>query len=81
MIADKARLKVAPWDGYLKYYNLGEKVGGRGRPGTPCPAPRLLVALPWGRLLHMTASASSPGKVDAAQTPAPPLRFPTLLLS
>jgi glycerol-3-phosphate O-acyltransferase 3/4 len=25
MIADKARLKVAPWDGYLKYYNLGER--------------------------------------------------------
>lgn len=24
--ADKARLRVAPWDGYLKYYNLGEKV-------------------------------------------------------
>lgn len=27
LIAGKARLKVAPWDGYLKYYNLGEKVG------------------------------------------------------
>ncbi len=26
LIADRARLKVAPWDGYLKYYNLGEKV-------------------------------------------------------
>ncbi|KAI7837992.1 hypothetical protein COHA_008174 [Chlorella ohadii] len=25
MIADKARLRVAPWDGYLKYYNLGDK--------------------------------------------------------
>jgi glycerol-3-phosphate O-acyltransferase 3/4 len=25
LIADKARLRVAPWDGYLKYYNLGEK--------------------------------------------------------
>jgi glycerol-3-phosphate O-acyltransferase 3/4 len=25
MIADRARLKIAPWDGYLKYYNLGEK--------------------------------------------------------
>lgn len=25
MIADKARLRIAPWDGYLKYYNLGEK--------------------------------------------------------
>lgn len=24
--ADKARLRVAPWDGYLKYYNLGDKV-------------------------------------------------------
>lgn len=34
LIADRARLKVAPWDGYLKYYNLGEKVrcaaGGAG---------------------------------------------------
>lgn len=26
MIARKANLKVAPWDGYLKYYNLGKKV-------------------------------------------------------
>lgn len=25
LIASKAGLKVAPWDGYLKYYNLGEK--------------------------------------------------------
>lgn len=25
MIAERGRLKVAPWDGYLKYYNLGEK--------------------------------------------------------
>lgn len=25
LIAQKARLKVAPWDGYLKYYNLAEK--------------------------------------------------------
>lgn len=25
LIAEKARLKVAPWDGYLKYYNLAEK--------------------------------------------------------
>lgn len=26
MIAKKAQLTVVPWDGYLKYYNLGEKV-------------------------------------------------------
>lgn len=26
MIAKKANLKIAPWDGYLKYYNLGKKV-------------------------------------------------------
>jgi len=26
LIATKANLKVAPWDGYLKYYNLGKKV-------------------------------------------------------
>ena len=25
MIADKAGLKIAPWDGCLKYYNLAEK--------------------------------------------------------
>jgi len=25
LIATKANLKVAPWDGYLKYYNLGKK--------------------------------------------------------
>lgn len=27
MIAKKAHLKIAPWDGYLKYYNLADKVG------------------------------------------------------
>jgi glycerol-3-phosphate O-acyltransferase 3/4 len=25
MIADRANLRIAPWDGYLKYYNLGDK--------------------------------------------------------
>lgn len=28
MIADKAGLKIVPWDGYLKYYNLGQKNPG-----------------------------------------------------
>jgi hypothetical protein len=27
LATEKGRLKVAPWDGYLKYYNLAEKVG------------------------------------------------------
>ena len=27
MIAGRAKLHIAPWDGYLKYYNLGDKVG------------------------------------------------------
>ena len=26
MIATRAKLKVAPWDGYLKYYNLASRV-------------------------------------------------------
>lgn len=26
LIAQRAKLHVAPWDGYLKYYNLGDKV-------------------------------------------------------
>ena len=26
IIAARAKLTVAPWDGYLKYYNLGAKV-------------------------------------------------------
>lgn len=26
MIAERAKLTVAPWDGYLKYYTLGVKV-------------------------------------------------------
>lgn len=40
----QAKLRVVPWDGYLKYYNLGEKhpgliekrrkVGGRGAGGS-----------------------------------------------
>ena len=25
-IAARAKLTIAPWDGYLKYYNLGTKV-------------------------------------------------------
>ncbi|KAK9803255.1 hypothetical protein WJX72_000102 [[Myrmecia] bisecta] len=25
LIAERAKLKIAPWDGYLKYYNLGDK--------------------------------------------------------
>lgn len=25
-IAQRANLRIAPWDGYLKYYNLGVKV-------------------------------------------------------
>lgn len=28
LIAHKAKLIIAPWDGYLKYYNLGKKVRG-----------------------------------------------------
>lgn len=27
LIAGRAKLHIAPWDGYLKYYNLGDKVG------------------------------------------------------
>jgi glycerol-3-phosphate O-acyltransferase 3/4 len=26
MIAEVANLQIVPWDGYLKYYNLAEKV-------------------------------------------------------
>lgn len=26
LIASRAKLHIAPWDGYLKYYNLGDKV-------------------------------------------------------
>lgn len=26
MIADVAQLRIVPWDGYLKYYNLADKV-------------------------------------------------------
>lgn len=26
MIAEVAQLRIVPWDGYLKYYNLNEKV-------------------------------------------------------
>jgi glycerol-3-phosphate O-acyltransferase 3/4 len=26
LIAERANLTVAPWDGYLKYYQLGDKV-------------------------------------------------------
>jgi hypothetical protein len=28
MIAKYANLRIVPWDGYLKYYNLGEKNPG-----------------------------------------------------
>lgn len=26
LIAERAKLQIAPWDGYLKYYTLGVKV-------------------------------------------------------
>ena len=32
LIAAKANLKVAPWDGYLKYYNLGKKASSEALP-------------------------------------------------
>lgn len=32
LIAAKAKLKVAPWDGYLKYYNLGKKASSEASP-------------------------------------------------
>ena len=28
LIAERAKLQIAPWDGYLKYYTLGIKVTG-----------------------------------------------------
>lgn len=30
LIAERARLTIAPWDGYLKYYQLGDKVSSSG---------------------------------------------------
>lgn len=33
LIAERAKLQIAPWDGYLKYYTLGVKVRGH----TGCP--------------------------------------------
>ena len=29
LIAERAKLQIAPWDGYLKYYTLGVKVSPR----------------------------------------------------
>ena len=31
LIAERAKLQIAPWDGYLKYYTLGIKVPGPSR--------------------------------------------------
>jgi len=31
LIAQRANLHIAPWDGYLKYYNLGDKVSCSAR--------------------------------------------------
>ena len=36
MIASRAKLKIAPWDGYLKYYNLASRVSAIHRP-LSCP--------------------------------------------
>jgi hypothetical protein len=47
--AEKGRLKVAPWDGYLKYYNLGEKVSGQP----------LLCRRRWGRSPLGTAASAA----------------------
>ena len=30
LIAERAKLQIAPWDGYLKYYTLGVKVSTSG---------------------------------------------------
>lgn len=47
LIAERAKLQIAPWDGYLKYYTLGVKVSlwVAGRPAcssaqrtTSCPS-------------------------------------------
>ena len=39
MIAQRAKLTIAPWDGYLKYYNLGVKVEAQ--------EPQHLACKPW----------------------------------
>ena len=40
LIAERAKLQIAPWDGYLKYYTLGIKVTG--------PSHTLAFSLRWG---------------------------------
>ena len=33
LIAKQAQLRIVPWDGYLKYYNLGQKVSSLSHGG------------------------------------------------
>ena len=41
MIARQAQLCIVPWDGYLKYYNLGKKAGPLHRAGRWAKSVRL----------------------------------------
>ena len=52
MIAARAKLTVAPWDGYLKYYNLGAKVGAS--PWTDNRHKGCLNGRLWGRMVSYT---------------------------
>eukprot|EP00878_Enallax_costatus_P003017 GHUV01003215.1.p1 GENE.GHUV01003215.1~~GHUV01003215.1.p1 ORF type:complete len:425 (+),score=75.67 GHUV01003215.1:346-1620(+) len=63
MIAKHAKLRVVPWDGYLKYYNLGEKHPQLIEKRRKVFADQLQTFLPPGGLLdgNTVESPASPG--------------------
>eukprot|EP00798_Chlamydomonas_sp_ICE-L_P011855 gene11855-14960_t len=60
MIAGRAKLKVVKWDGYLKYYNLGEKNPGLIEKRRKVFADRLLENWP---------AEHTPGKEEVVRSP------------
>ena len=52
LIAERAKLQIAPWDGYLKYYTLGVKVCALR--AARLPGTGHLCGTGWGGLLHLT---------------------------
>jgi glycerol-3-phosphate O-acyltransferase 3/4 len=69
----QAKLRVVPWDGYLKYYNLGEKHPQLIEKRRKVFAQQLYTYLPGGSTgggsaaaAAATAGAAEPAAVDAA---------------
>ncbi|WIA38686.1 hypothetical protein OEZ86_001991 [Tetradesmus obliquus] len=66
MIAKQAKLRVVPWDGYLKYYNLGEKHPGLIEKRRKVFADQLKTFLPAGGAVGSSKQEAVPAAAAAA---------------